>query len=64
MIDFTKLEKVKTSGDIELENKQLEAQAYLTSTDWYVVRFFETQEAIPSEVSGKRAEARATLSTD
>ncbi len=38
-----------------------EAQAYLNSTDWYVVRFAETGVAIPQEVTDKRAEARELL---
>jgi len=35
-----------------------EALAYLSSTDWYVVRFAETQTPIPAEVLAKRAESR------
>lgn len=38
-----------------------EARAYLAETDWYVTRKMETGEAIPDEVSTKRAEARALL---
>jgi hypothetical protein len=35
-----------------------EALAYLASTDWYIVRFVETQKPVPDDVLDKRAEAR------
>lgn len=38
-----------------------EARAYLASTDWYVARWGETGEAIPSEIAQARAEARARV---
>ncbi len=38
-----------------------EARGYLAATDWYVIRKFETGEAIPPEVQTKRAAARKTL---
>lgn len=38
-----------------------EAKAYLTATDWYVVRFTETGKEIPTEVSTKRSEARKLI---
>jgi len=41
----------------------LEALSYLSSTDWYVVRKFETGAAIPQDVLIKRAEARAAIVT-
>lgn len=42
-------------------NPKAEAQAYLDSTDWYVVRFAETGVPVPVEVTTKRAAARALL---
>ena len=45
----------------DVADHKAEAQAYLLSTDWYVVRFAETGVAIPDEVKKKRAEARLTL---
>jgi len=36
---------------------------YLSSTDWYVVRFSETGIVIPAEVATARAEARANINT-
>lgn len=47
----------------ERDTKQTkaEAQAYLLSTDWYVVRFAETGTAIPQDVAEARAAARLLL---
>lgn len=39
-----------------------EAQNYLFTTDWYVIRKSETGEAIPKDVTDKRAAARITIS--
>lgn len=39
------------------------AQAYLSSTDWYVVRMQETGQAVPADVATKRQEARETIKT-
>jgi hypothetical protein len=36
-----------------------EAQAYLASTDWMVLRSIETGKAVPSDVAKARAAARA-----
>ena len=36
--------------------------AYLTTTDWYAVRYAETGVAIPDEVKTKRQEARDRIS--
>ena len=40
---------------------KIEAQAYLNSTDWYVMRRLELGTDIPADVTQKRAEARALL---
>lgn len=37
------------------------ARDYLRKTDWYVVRFAETSEPIPEEISEKRFEARTSI---
>jgi hypothetical protein len=42
--------------------KIAEAQAYLSSTDWYVVRKADTGKAVPSDITTKRATARQTIS--
>ena len=41
--------------------KNQEARAYLTSTDWYVIRHQETGVAIPEEIAIKRQEARKQI---
>ena len=38
--------------------KSNEAQKYLASTDWYLVRFIDSGVEVPQEVKDKRAEAR------
>ena len=38
-----------------------EASSYLTSTDWYVVRFAETGVNVPEDVAAKRAQSRVTV---
>jgi len=38
-----------------------EAEAYLLSTDWYVTRFAEIAEPIPTDISLARAAARAAI---
>jgi hypothetical protein len=38
-----------------------ESQAYLASTDWYVIRFQETGVAIPADVLAERAAARLRI---
>jgi len=43
------------------EEKVAEAQAYLSSTDWYVVRKSDTGKAVPSDITTKRAEARTVI---
>ena len=38
--------------------KSDEAQKYLASTDWYLVRYMDCGVEVPQEVKNKRAEAR------
>lgn len=42
---------------------KVNAKEYLKDTDWYVTRYAETGEAIPAEITQKRAEARQTASS-
>lgn len=62
MIDWDLLEPVETEEDISLAIEADAAKAYLRDTDWYAVRFMETQVPIPQDVSVKRAEARDKIS--
>jgi hypothetical protein len=41
--------------------KNAEARAYLSETDWYVVRHAETGQAIPQEITQARAAARDSI---
>lgn len=61
MVDLSQLEKVKTPGDLQAESESAEALAYLSSTDWYVIRLAEIGEEIPDEVKQKRAAARLAV---
>lgn len=50
--------------DIEKEKQERtnqEARAYLSQTDWYVIRLQETGESIPEDILQKRADARASV---
>lgn len=38
-----------------------ELQAYLNSTDWYVIRYADTGQAMPVDVRADRQEARAEI---
>lgn len=39
-----------------------ELETYLSSTDWYAIRFADTGEVIPSEIKQKRQDARNEIS--
>jgi len=39
-----------------------ELESYLTSTDWYAIRYADTGEEIPAEIKTKRQEAREEIS--
>ena len=45
----------------EIEALIAERQAYLDSTDWYVIRYVDTGVAIPVDVRADRQEARAEI---
>lgn len=62
MVDLSKLEKVVTQEDLDKEKAKHDAALYMTSTDWYVLRKFETGKEIPEDVVTKRSDAREVLS--
>lgn len=62
MIDWNSVEKVKTPAEIQHEQDVRVAREYLRETDWYVMRFVETQAPVPEEVSQKRESARQLIS--
>ena len=50
-------------AELEAQAARFNAKQYLQETDWYVVRYAETGEEVPAEITQKRAEARATASS-
>ena len=44
-----------------IEQTNMDSQVYLAETDWYIVRKFETDVAIPQEILDARAAARAAI---
>lgn len=50
--------KAKVANDARIA----ELQVYLADTDWYVVRYADTGEAIPEDVKAKRQAAREEIS--
>ena len=50
-----------TESEIVL-NRIMELESYLTSTDWYTVRFAETGVEIPAEIRQQRQSAREEIS--
>jgi hypothetical protein len=45
----------------QIEAQIAERQAFLDSTDWYVIRYVDTGVAIPVDVRADRQEARAEI---
>lgn len=55
----------RTQEEQEEEKKQeriFELERYLSSTDWYAVRFADTGEKLPAEIKTKRQQAREEIS--
>jgi hypothetical protein len=45
---------------IQIQTNQ-SAREYLANTDWYVIRKLETGKEIPTDISQKRIQARASI---
>lgn len=57
------LEQPEEPTEEELKQKEIiELENYLTSTDWYAIRYADIGEPIPQEVKEKRANARKRIS--
>lgn len=52
---------VEAIDKLVLKARSAEAQKYLDSTDWYIVRFMDSGVEVPQEVKDKRAEARLNV---
>lgn len=50
------------SEEEKAKQKINELEGYLTSTDWYAIRYADTGEEIPAEIKTKRQEAREEIS--
>jgi hypothetical protein len=61
--EYTTEEQEALDVSLNLYNTNIEALAYLTSTDWMAVREAETGTAMPADVKAKRAEARTAVIT-
>lgn len=57
-IDWEMVEQADDAETIKKKERAMEYKAYLASTDWYVMRYVETQKAIPDDVTANRAKAR------
>lgn len=54
-------EIVDITAEYDLAQRKAEAQAYLNSTDWYVIRNHERGIAVPEAITQARLDAIATL---
>lgn len=58
----THTKEIEDMGDIEAQRKiNEESQAYLDSTDWYILREVDSGVPCPQEIKEARAEARAKI---
>ena len=47
-----------TESDKDQARKNIESRNYLTETDWYVIRNYDTGAEIPADIKAKRQECR------
>lgn len=52
----------KKPQEIINQERIAELEKYLTTTDWYAIRFADTDEEIPTEIKKARQEARVEIS--
>lgn len=60
---FQIVENEKESEEDVKKRRIVELESYLSSTDWYAVRYAETGVAIPDEIKVKRQSAREEISS-
>lgn len=60
---FQIVENEKESEEDIKKRRIVELESYLSSTDWYAVRYAETGVAIPDEIKVKRQSAREEISS-
>lgn len=61
MVMLTKSDLIEIANKSEQITINQIARDYLRKTDWYIVRFAETGEPIPEEITTKRAESRSSI---
>ena len=57
-------EEVAINAILAQEAVNIQHRAYLTSTDWYVVRLTETGVPVPADILLKRQEARDAITEE
>ena len=65
-VNYFEYEQIRVDPTFDVESidklvakaKSVDAQKYLDSTDWYIVRFIDSGVEVPQEIKDKRAEAR------
>ncbi len=57
------VEELSQDEKVQVEKEALgrESRAFLTSTDWYVIRQFDSGEPIPEDIKAARAKARTDI---
>ena len=61
MVDWSKLEPVKTAQDLADEVSLDQARAYLDETNWHAFALLEDGTPIPDDIKEARTTARATI---
>ena len=61
MVDWSKLEPVKTAQDLADEVSLDQARAYLKETNWHAFALLEDGTPIPDDIKEARTTARATI---
>ncbi|AZF37678.1 hypothetical protein C4J88_2896 [Pseudomonas sp. R4-39-08] len=61
MVDWTKLEPIKTEQDVVDEVNLEQAWAYLNETNWHAFSLLEDGKPIPDDIKDARTAARATI---
>lgn len=61
MVDWSKLEPIKTPQDVANELIVEQARAYLNETSWHAFALLEDGTPIPDDIKQARTGARATI---
>jgi hypothetical protein len=61
MVDWSKLEPIKTEQDLGDEVSLDQARAYLNETNWHAFALLEDGTPIPDDIKEARTTARATI---